>query len=217
MQAKILYEDNHLLALEKPSGLATQPTPSDENSLETQAKAMIKVRDQKKGGVFLHAIHRLDKATSGIVLFAKTQKALSRLMQAFKENSCEKEYLALVYGAPSQGILQDFLLHGDHQAHIVPPTHLGAKEAVLTITSVEPFQLQGLENISLLTIQLQTGRYHQIRAQLAHHGFPIIGDAKYGSIFSFPKGIALHHSRLSFPHPTRGEIIIIRSTPLWVK
>lgn len=214
MQIKILFEDNHLLAVAKPSGLATQPSPTSKESLEDEVKAMIKARDQKKGGVFLHAVHRLDKATSGIVLFAKTQKALSRLMQAFREKTCEKEYLALVPNisflkkATLPYTLRDFLFHDDHKAIIVPQEYSGAKEAILTISSIEPFT-ENNEELYLLTILLHTGRYHQIRAQLSFHGAPIVGDIKYGSTIAYTQGIALQHSRLAFSHPTRKERVSI--------
>lgn len=214
----ILYEDNHLIAVEKPSGLPTQPSRNSTTSLEECVKAMIKTRDQKKGGVFLHAIHRLDGATSGIVLFAKTQKALSRLNEALREGQCSKEYLAIVQGEPPLGEMRDILFHSDHKALIVPQGYPGGKEAMLTISSVKPISLAGLEkmSLSLLHIVLQTGRYHQIRTQLANQGFPIIGDKKYGSPVTVPFGIALHHHQLAFFHPTRSDKITLSSTPSWL-
>ena len=210
MALKILYEDNHLLALEKPAGLLTQPTEQVANSLETRAKAFIKERDSKKGNVFLHAVHRLDSQASGIVLFAKSQKALSRLASAMREQKTEKEYLALVEGEPSVGTLLDFLVHGSHQAKVVHSSHPDAKRSELEILSCQ--QVEG--RLWKVRIRLVTGRYHQIRAQLAAHGWPIIGDSKYGSRCPFAdKTIALHHASFSFPHPTLLTQIHITSAP----
>lgn len=210
MSIKILYEDNHLLALDKPAGLLTQPSETVSNSLETQAKAFIKERDQKPGNVFLHAIHRLDSAASGIVLFAKTQKALSRLSAHMREQEFHKTYIALVDGctAPQEGRLIDSLVHGDHTALVVSPSHTGAKRSELIIVSSQPVS----PNRWRLEINLVTGRYHQIRAQLASRGFPILGDVRYGSKVPFaPNAIALHHSTLSFPHPTLHSVVVIES------
>src|SRR5581483_11487710 len=175
---KIIFEDNHLLILNKPAGLLTQPTELSNDSLETEAKTFIKERDKKKGGVFLHAIHRLDKEVSGIVLFAKSQKALERLQASMRNKEYKKMYLALCDGKPAQheGTLKHYLLHSSHKAKIVSYSTPEAKEAILhyKVLRVE-------EEISLLQIELETGRYHQIRVQLQEIGCPIVGDVKYGS------------------------------------
>ena len=210
MPIKILYEDNHLLALDKPAGLLTQPSGTVADSLETQAKAFIKERDRKPKNVFLHPVHRLDTQASGIVLFAKTQKALERLSASMRAKEFRKIYIAMVAGStpPADGVCVDFLLHGDHKAVIVDSSHAGAKRSELVVSSVEAHG----PNQWKLTIDLITGRYHQIRAQLASRGFPILGDAKYGSAIPFAANtIALHHSQLSFPHPTLHTTVLIEA------
>ncbi len=212
MSLNILYEDNHILALNKPAGLLTQPTDSSPDSLETRAKAFIKERDSKPGNVFLHAVHRLDSHASGIVLFAKSQKALSRLSAAIREQLFQKEYVALVEGSspPSLGVVITFLHHGDHRAEVLLPSHPLAKRAELVIISCNPHAA----NQWKLNIILVTGRYHQIRAQLAANGYPIIGDSKYGSTTPFAENaIALHHSQLIFPHPTLDKEICVECAP----
>jgi 23S rRNA pseudouridine1911/1915/1917 synthase len=207
MKIEILYEDNHVLVLNKPAGALTQEDNSGEESLENAARAFIKERDQKPRGVFLYAIHRLDKAASGIVVFAKSKKALSRLSQSFREKKCRKEYIAIVEGAkPPDGTLSDYLIHGDHQAIVVQGPHPKAKLSELSIVASEPIG----ENKWLLTIVLSTGRYHQIRIQLASRGYAILGDAKYGSTSPFQfDGIALHHARIFFPHPTQKSFLSV--------
>lgn len=205
---KILYEDNHILALFKPGGVPTQPLPdSSQISLEDMAKERIKKRDQKKGGVFLHAVHRLDKDTCGIVIFAKTQKALSRLMESMRNGLWKKEYVAVVHGEkkPMVGTYEDHLVHGDHRASIVSKNHPQAKKASLEVESVTP----GPHDTWQLHIILHTGRYHQIRAQLAGRGFSIVGDTRYGSTRTFPQGIALSHVKVVFPHPTLKEDVVV--------
>lgn len=210
MSLEILYEDNHLLALVKPAGLLTQPTDTDTDSLETRAKAFIKQRDHKPGAVFLHALHRLDRQASGIVLFAKTQKALSRVAAALRDQSVVKEYVALVQGEgqPPCAPLVDYLVHGDHRAEVVSPSHPDAKRSELIILAAESIGQKQWK----VRIKLVTGRYHQIRAQLSAHGFPILGDSKYGSTVPYTDGaIALHHSALTLIHPTRRTELSLRS------
>ncbi|MCH9612707.1 MAG: Dual-specificity RNA pseudouridine synthase RluA [Chlamydiia bacterium] len=193
---KILYEDNHLLALIKPHGLLTQPTDQCADSLETRAKQMIKERDQKPGNVFLHPIHRLDRIVGGIVLFAKTSKALSRLQAAMRSGAIDRIYHARVTTPPKkkEGRLIDTLEHAHQRAKVSP----NGKRSELIYRHLK-------EN--LLEIELITGRYHQIRAQLAHHGMPIIGDTKYGG----PKAThaALTHVKMRFDHPVESRKVVL--------
>jgi 23S rRNA pseudouridine1911/1915/1917 synthase len=181
------YVDNHLLVGIKPAGVETQP------DFEEIMKEAVKKKFHKPGKVFLHAVHRLDKPVSGLVLFARTTKALSRLNELMRNRSIVKGYKAIIEGkmpAPS-GELIHYLVHGDYRAELSVKGDPRAKEAVLTYVQ------KGKE----VFIDLKTGRYHQIRAQLAAVGCPIIGDRKYGSAAPYPEGIALKAIKLQFIHP----------------
>lgn len=206
----VLYEDNHLLALDKPSGLSTQPSKEHPVALETLAKDWIKVRDKKEAGVYLHAIHRLDRVTSGIVIFAKTSKALSRLQDMMRQHAIDKYYLAKVESPflEEKGTLKNYLVHLEHHSIVLDaPNDPEAKYSELDFQVIKRSV-----RYTLLEIHLKTGRYHQIRAQLAHHGFPIVGDRKYGSDEIYPDDhIELHHYKTEFMHPTKKEKITIQS------
>jgi 23S rRNA pseudouridine1911/1915/1917 synthase len=202
----ILYEDNHLLALDKPAGLATQESMHNQASLEILAKAYIKEAYQKPGNVFVQPIHRLDKPTSGIVLFAKTSKSLSRLQEAMRHHQLQKTYLALVEGSvtPKDGTLKHALVHLEHKAEVAPE----GKMAILHYQTRE-----NQDDRTLLEINLCTGRYHQIRAQFAHIGHPVVGDHKYGAKSRLANDIIrLHHHKLSFSHPVTHVPIEILSS-----
>lgn len=208
---QILFEDNHLLALNKPAGMATQPSENNEINLEDEAKNFIKNRNQKPGNVYLHPLHRLDKPTSGIVLFAKTSKALSRLQEAMRKQELKKTYWALVEGIvePKEKTLKHTLLHESHRAVV----DKAGKEAILHYKVVA--QQNGTTTVF---IQLQTGRYHQIRAQFSAIGHPVVGDSKYGAKTKLAKErIALHHMKLEFLHPVTKEPVAIDSPPPDIK
>jgi 23S rRNA pseudouridine1911/1915/1917 synthase len=200
---EILFEDNHLLAANKPSGMLTQSSGTEEESLEDQLRLWIKERDHKPGNVFLFALHRLDRGASGVVLFAKSQKSLSRMTQAFRERTTKKIYWALVDGRvpQDQGSLEHYLIHGDRVAEVVGESHPNGKHSLLHYK-----KLKEQEGITLLEIELVTGRYHQIRAQWGVIGCPLLGDTKYGSKSPF-QGVALHHRSFTFIHPTTKEQI----------
>lgn len=198
---KILYEDNHLLALDKPAGLLTQPSGTSQPSLEEEAKGYLKERDKKPGNVFLEAVHRLDKKVGGIVLFAKSQKGLARMQEAMRKREVQKTYHAVVHGhlSPANASLRHTLIHEDHLAVVDPE----GKEALLYYKTLELYK-----NKSLLEIELVTGRYHQIRVQLSEVGHPIVGDAKYGSCDD-KETIALTHVKMVFVHPTLKHSITV--------
>lgn len=197
----IIYEDNHLLVLNKPAGLLTQPSGTDQPSLEAQAKAYIKEKYHKPGNVYLEAVHRIDKQVSGLVVFAKTSKALSRLNETVRSKSMRKVYWALLDlpPNPSEDTLKHYLVHDEHRARVSP-------EGKLSV-----LHYKTLAN-GIVEIDLETGRYHQIRVQLAEIGCPIAGDVKYGSRKKFEgSGIALHHRLLELKHPTTGELLVLEA------
>ena len=206
-----LFEDNHLLVLNKPAGLLTQPSGTEQESLEGQAKAWIKQRDHKPGNVFLEAVHRLDKPVSGVVVFCKTSKALSRLNISMKAKKTRKFYWAWVEGTlqTDNGVLENYLQHDDFHARVVDEAHPDAKLARLRY-----HVLKRTKERTLVEIELETGRYHQIRVQFAHIGHPIWGDSKYGARHAYAPGcIALHHRRLEIPHPISQTLMVFEAPP----
>lgn len=209
MTPDILYEDNHLLVVNKPAGLLTQPSGTAQNNLEEICKCWIKEKYNKKGNVFLEAVHRLDKPVSGIVVFARTSKALSRLNASLRQHEFHKTYLAIVEGLPQpkEGVLEHYLLHDDYQSIVAAAKTPNAKLCRLHYQTVKH-----RENRSLLEILLETGRYHQIRAQLSFSGYPVVGDSKYKSRETYlPNSIALHHSKLRFPHPIHEKLVEVEA------
>ncbi len=201
----ILYEDNHLLAVNKPAGLATQSSEHNSNSLEEEAKAYIKEAKQKPQGVYLHAIHRLDKPTSGVVLFAKTSKSLSRLQEMMRKHEMKKIYLALVEGTLKnpKGTLRHNLIHDEHKA-IVSSAGKPCELHYETVATID--------GNTLVAIELITGRYHQIRAQFQAIHHPVLGDKKYGCHKPFHSDtIALHHHSLTFTHPVTHALLEIKA------
>lgn len=209
MSVTVLFEDNHLLILDKPSNLPTQPSLEHKDSLETRAKHYLKKKYQKPGEVFLEAVHRLDKEVSGIVIFAKTSKALSRMNDLIRGKKVEKIYHAKVHGhlKVKQQKLCDFLVKKPHHAIVSCKEDPEAKESILRYTIIEEKQ-----GYSLVEIQLESGRYHQIRVQMSHLGHPVLGDTKYGSSVSYPDShIDLKHVRVVFEHPVQKTQLLIES------
>lgn len=201
---QVLYEDNHLLAVVKPGGLATMGLPAGEETLLTRAKAYIKKKYDKPGEVYLGVVSRLDVPVSGIVLFARTSKAAARLNEQFRTHSVEKIYLALVEGLihPAEAECVDRILEDERHRKVHLTREERGKEAKLRYR-----KLRRVGPNSLIEVRLETGRKHQIRVQLAGRGFPILGDGKYGARTDFPEGIALHASRLCVDHPVGGKRI----------
>ena len=214
MEPQILYEDNHLLIINKKVGQLVQGDKTGDKSLLELLKAFIKERDQKHGNVFLGLVHRIDRPTSGLVIYAKTSKALSRLTQMVKNREIKKTYWAIVPKEmiPENQTLTHYLKKNEknNKAIVHSKEIEGTKKAVLTYQIIKT-----LDNYMLLEVDLQTGRHHQIRAQLSKIGIPIKGDLKYGSPRSNPDGgISLHARSLEFIHPVSKEIItVIAPTP----
>jgi 23S rRNA pseudouridine1911/1915/1917 synthase len=204
----ILFEDNHLLAVNKPAGLPTMGVASGEESLVRVAKDYLKRRYQKPGNVYLGVVSRLDAVVSGVVLLARTSKAAARLSEQFRSREVEKSYWAVTSGAPEPAAaeLVDWLFKDESQQRmsVAVGQTANAQEAVLRYRV-----LRAIERLALVEVELITGRKHQIRVQLSAHGHPIVGDRKYGSSLSFSKGIALHARRLAISHPTRHEPIVV--------
>ncbi len=205
--SEIVFCDNHILIAMKACGLATQPPPGGGASLEGLAKEWVKKEYQKPGNVFLCAIHRLDKPVSGLVLLARTSKALSRLNQQQKDQEIQRVYAAEVMGIlpAKEGKLDHYLIHGDHRALLAKQGDPGAKHARLTYRVLE-FR----EHTTLVLIELETGRYHQIRAQFSASGHPIVGDTRYGGKGD-GEAIHLHCIKLAFEHPITKEVLQFQS------
>lgn len=209
IEQQILYEDNHLLIINKNVGQLVQGDKTGDESLLDTIKNYIKIRDHKAGNVFLGLVHRIDRPTSGLVIYAKTSKALSRLTQMVKNREIKKTYWAVVPKeiVPQSQRLVHYLKKNEknNKAIIFTKPTDGAKESILTYQIIKK-----LDNYQLLEVDLETGRHHQIRAQLSKIGVPIKGDLKYGSPRSNANGgISLHARKLEFIHPVTKESISI--------
>ena len=209
---KILYEDNHLIAVRKRVGDIVQGDKTGDVPLSDMVKNFLKDKYQKPGNVYLGVVHRLDRPVSGVVLFAKTSKALPRLNKMFAEHKgVKKTYLAIVSNKPSQpqGTLTHWLTRNEKQntARAYDREVPGSKKAVLDYRLIAQS-----ERYFLLEIELHTGRHHQIRCQLSKMGCPIRGDLKYGAPRSNPDGgISLHAWRLELEHPVSHQNIVIEA------
>ena len=211
---QIVFEDNHLLVINKKAGQLVQGDKTGDLSLLDLIKDFIKIRDKKPGNVFLGLVHRIDRPTSGLVIYAKTSKALTRLTVMVKNREIKKIYWAIVAKEmiPKSQRLVHYLQKNEktNKATVfIKPTDK-AKESILNYQIIKT-----LDNYQLLEIDLETGRHHQIRAQLSKIGVPIKGDLKYGAPRSNPDGgISLHARKLEFEHPiTKEKIEIIAPVP----
>lgn len=211
---RIVYEDNHLLVLNKRPGEIVQGDKTGDEPLSETLKAFIAQRDGKPGQVFMGVPHRLDRPVSGLVVFAKTSKGLERLSELFRTGGLHKIYLALCCEAPAEkeGLLEDWLVRNPEQnkSYVTREGARGAKLARLRYLHV-----QDTDRYHLLEVELLTGRHHQIRCQLAHMGCPIKGDLKYGAPRPNPDGsICLHSWKAVFIHPVKKtEISLVAPVP----
>jgi 23S rRNA pseudouridine1911/1915/1917 synthase len=216
---QVLYEDNHLIVVNKRAGDIVQGDKTGDLPLSEVVKEYLKVKYDKPGNVYLGVVHRLDRPTTGIVLFAKTSKALPRLNKMFAEKKTQKTYWALVKEVPPKP--EDRLIHWlkknpkNNKSSAFKKEIKGSKKAILHYQV-----LKQLDHYYLLEIDLETGRHHQIRSQLAAIGCPIKGDLKYGFPRSNPDaGISLHARKLKLIHPVTGNPIELTADlpdePLW--
>ncbi len=208
MKIKIIYEDNHIIVVEKTAGVLTQQDKTGELSLLDMTKEHIKKKYSKPGNVFLGLVHRLDKQVSGVIVFARTSKAAARLSEQFRSKHVRKFYLAVTVGpgAITRNVWTDVehnLIRQGDKTYIASENDPNAQHAHLKYVAL---LRSGEQN--LLLIQLMTGRKHQIRAQMASLGMPIAGDTRYGSGRALTNNaICLHAVYLEFMHPTSGEML----------
>lgn len=211
MNPIILFEDNHLLVVNKPAGLLVQGDKTGDPCLKDWAELDIAKRHNKPGKAFIGIVHRLDRPTSGIVLLAKTSKALARLNAQFANRDVEKTYWALVEGnvADDRARLEHMLLRDGNRNKSFVTTSPQAKKAVLSYEV-----MRRVDNYSLLKVTLETGRHHQIRCQLAKIGHPIQGDVKYGARRgNKDNSIGLHAQQIAFTHPTTKTPVDLNTSP----
>ncbi len=207
----ILYEDNHVIVVLKPQNVPSQADESGDKDMLTMVKEYIKEKYNKPGNVYVGLVHRLDRPTGGVMVFAKTSKAAARLTEQFKNKEAEKTYFAVVCGTlkVKQTKLVNYLLKDEKNniVKVVPMATTGAKRAELDYTVLEE-----KDGFSLLKVKLETGRGHQIRVQLSTIGNPIYGDQKYGK--DMPKAnLNLFAVELKFKHPTTGDTMVFRAYP----
>ncbi|MBR6788737.1 MAG: RluA family pseudouridine synthase [Clostridia bacterium] len=209
----ILYEDNHLLVVIKPQGVPSQSDKSGDEDMLSLLKAYIKEKYAKPGNVYLGLVHRLDRPTGGVMVFAKTSKAAARITEQIKDGTFSKRYLAVLTAKPQikRSRLTHYLLkdQANNIVKVVPMTTTGAKKAVLDYNIIEDSDEEGL---CLADIRLHTGRSHQIRVQMSTVGCPLYGDVKYGK--NQPNGVfSLWAYDLSFKHPTTDKTMSFRVFP----
>lgn len=205
MSINVLYEDNHIIVVEKPYNVPSQSDKTGDEDMLTITKKYIKEKYNKPGDVYLGLVHRLDRPTGGIMVFARTSKAASRLSEQIRNNGFQKRYLAMCDGKFEQekGTFRDFLLKNERKnmSKVVPEGTRNAKEAIL---DYEVCSYEYKTNLSLVKVNLRTGRHHQIRVQFASRGHSLYGDQKYGTR-GRGKPLRLWAYYLSFSHPVTKE------------
>lgn len=213
MHINVLYEDNHLLIVEKPVNIAVQEDASKDMDLLNMLKSYIKEKYNKPGDVYLGLVHRLDRPVGGVMVFARTSKAASRLSNELRKQQIYRKYKAIIRGTlpNKQGKLVDYL-YKDRKKNLVSVVSSKNKDGKKAI--LEYKVLSKKDNLSMLEVELKTGRSHQIRVQLANQGTPLYGDQKYGEhVNKHGQQIALWASSLSVKHPTKDEMITVESEP----
>ncbi|AUJ49180.1 RNA pseudouridine synthase [Brachyspira hyodysenteriae] len=212
-----IYEDNHIIVAVKPPNIPTQGDITGDVSFFENIKDYIKIKYNKKGNVFLGLVHRLDRPVSGIIVFAKTSKAASRLSEAIRDRKFEKTYYAVVNGIllEKEAKLENYLIKKTNKlGNIAQVVFENTKNAKIAKLKYNVIKEDVIKNLSLLRVELETGRFHQIRVQLANIGHVIYGDRKYGSYIKYDRNdvpLALFAKSLRFPHPTRDEEIYVEA------
>lgn len=211
----VIFEDNHLLVLNKPPLIATMGALPDQPSLVDQAKGYLKKKYNKPGNVYLGVVSRLDAFVSGAIVLARTSKSASRLSDQFRRRTVEKNYYAIVPGGvlSNHGVIENWIYKDDASHRMRCTVSEGFSDAKRGRLAYEVIGRDQKSKLDLLEIDLDTGRKHQIRVQLSHAGVPIVGDRKYGSSHPFAAGIGLHCYRLAFDHPTLQKRMEFRVEP----
>ncbi|MDD2490506.1 MAG: RluA family pseudouridine synthase [Bacilli bacterium] len=216
MNLKIIYEDNHLIIVEKPPNIPVQRDESKDLDLLTMVKQYIKKKHQKPGNVYIGLVHRLDRPVGGVMVFARTSKAASRLSEMIRNQEFHKTYLAVVHGQLENktGSLENYLLKNNqiNKSKIVNSEMKGSKLAVL---SYRVIKYDSISDLSLVEINLQTGRHHQIRVQFSHINHPILGDQRYGKKSDKGLPIYLWAKEISFTHPVNKQTVKFKCIPSW--
>lgn len=216
---KILYEDNHIIVVVKKPGVPVQADKTGDLDMLTIIKQYIKEKYNKPGNVYLGLVHRLDRMVGGVMVFAKTSKAASRISEYIRQKNVKKKYLAIVNGTlpvSSDSVeLRNYLKKNErlNMSKVVSKEEKGSKEAILEYKVVKNFKYNG-KDYSLVDIDLHTGRHHQIRVQFANINHPLYGDIKYGQkINKVGQNLALFSYYLSFFHPTKDEYLEFKFLP----
>lgn len=204
---KIIYEDNHLLVVEKPQNVLVQADNTNDLDLLTSLKKYIKEKYNKPGEVYLGLVHRLDRPVGGVMVFARTSKAASRLSNMIRLKKFEKTYLAVVEGkVPDEGVFEDYLLKIENENRTIVDKNGKYSKLSYKLLSYK-------DGLSLVRIKLDTGRSHQIRVQFSSHGYALWGDQKYNSKSKVGNQIALWAYEIKFKHPVRDEIVDFKCNP----
>ncbi len=212
---KVIYEDNHILVVEKPCNVPSQSDDTGDKDMITICKSYLKEKYKKEGNVYLGLVHRLDRPVGGVMVFAKTSKAASRLSESVRSKEFNKSYLAVVENnsLPNNNVLEDYMIKNEalNKSTVCSKEKRGAKFAKLSYKIIDNKTIKDKE-YSLVEIELETGRHHQIRVQFSSRNCPLYGDQRYGK---GPKGeqIALWAYKLSFKHPVKDEIMEFKCLP----
>ena len=215
---KVLYEDNHIIVVQKEPNIPSQQDKTGDIDMLTLVKKYIKEKYNKPGDVYIGLVHRLDRPVGGVMVFARTSKAASRLSEQVRNKTMKKTYIAMVDGKLKEkcGILEDYL-YKDERNNMSKVVDKNKKNAKLAKLEYEVIDYDEKRDLSIVKIKLHTGRHHQIRAQFAHFGHSLFGDQKYG-VRGRGKQIRLWAYELEFVHPVKKELMIFRSDlPDWCK